>query len=278
MDNKVKAITCLLFILIFQLSNAQEQYGHFTTLKDFEVERTQEIFGITGFTYENGSLWCVTNAGTLVKMDTTNGTQIEHRQMSIHNETNWFYGAVDLSEDTLWVVATTKIFPLDTLGQQIGEPIRFPHFDTPFTWNIPGLVKEDNKFWVLQNMPYILFQIDRNGNLLGQYPNRFRGTTGYIELLGISVGENCFWSIELTWQNSYRVRKLSIPDPRPMPEFFKIEWGISKLSIGATARSKMEQSKGFMDLNMIRAITRFGLVRESGSYSVLKIPMNVYSN
>ena len=131
MDNKVRLVMILLWILSSPSSYAQGQYGHFTVLKSFEVEKTAEITGIQGFAYGKGFLWCVTNTGALVKLDTTDGNSAERHQMSIHNETNWFYGAVDFAQDTLWVVAATRVFPLDATGQQIGDPIPLPHFDTP---------------------------------------------------------------------------------------------------------------------------------------------------
>jgi hypothetical protein len=165
----------LFLISIFAILNhdgySQETFGSFKKLKSIPAnvpaDTLTKYSSVRGFCYNIGYLWVASWQGYVYQIDTTGSLR-----NIIDLGLNGLEGAIDVEQDTIWVANGYSIYAFDTSGNSLMDPIDFGQLGEPFASSyINGLVKDGNTFWLSQCIMPVIFQIDRNGNLLKQYPN-----------------------------------------------------------------------------------------------------------
>ncbi len=164
-------IITAIVITINNTSYSQETFGSFIKLKSLTANVPADTINkyqpIDGFCYYNGNLWGVTYWSYVYQIDTTGVLQ-----NIIKLEYGPDNGAIYIENDTIWVVNDFRLYAHDMSGKKILNPIDFEHLGSPFNSHyINGLIKDGNTFWLSERTMPVLFQINRNGNLLKQYPN-----------------------------------------------------------------------------------------------------------
>jgi len=162
----------LLNITIVAVCTAQEDFGSFIKEGSFSITIDSENGQLKGFCYGDDYLYAISYKGYIVKIDTT-GNIVWTRHSGLGSTYSGFDGAICFDQDTLWIIKNgwfAEIHAFDTSGRKLSSSINFKHLSKPYYGGtIGGMIKDENTFWLLKQDTPLLFQIDRNGNIIKHF-------------------------------------------------------------------------------------------------------------
>jgi len=171
-NNRLAVIICFFLLNLFctMICSAQENFGSFIKVGGFsiEIESQNGPVKLRGFCFGDNHLYAISWEGYLVKIDTAGNIQWT-KHTGISSTKSSYHGAICFDQDTLWIFRNGKIFTLDINGILLETTIDLQHLGLPYLRDIGGIIKEADNFWLIEKWTPLLFQINRDGNLIKHY-------------------------------------------------------------------------------------------------------------
>ena len=194
----MKNLKLMLILTIFTLNSNLFSQNIFQPVKTIEVHLDSAFkanyYSIINFSYDKGQFWTVTNRGYLAKLDTSGNFigAIKINQSSFYRLNN----ALFFDSDTIWIAGDNDfggklpqngIMAIDTSGNELGIVIPLPNFSRTVS-PISSLIKDGNTFWVYDYNGSIIFQMNRSGVVLRQFPHAWYGVhSPNVALIGNKI-------------------------------------------------------------------------------------------